>query len=223
MTPTVLLGELDERTVKTISSVLIQQRGCNIVWEKDGESLIRRFEAANGFQAIIISTMLYKMNGCYVCGRLRKMSNVPIIMLTNTLDDRELQACFSSGADVCLNRPVSPKLLLARFDNLLWRSGYDCKREKLFCNGLLLDYNRHILYLDGNPVSLPPRQLDLLYYLMRNRGIVLTRAQLLQNVWQSDYDGNERTLDTHIKCLRNILGKYRDHIVTLRKVGYKFI
>lgn len=161
---------------------------------------------------------------CAACRKLRMTdASTPIIVLAHESRERGLWPYYESGADMCIGWPVSERLLLARFDSLLRRSGFEPCRDVITRGELCLDYASSTLTIDEyRKIKLPTRQLELLYCLMSNSGIVMSREQLLRNAWETDYDGSDRTLDTHIKCLRAVLGEYGRYIKTLRKIGYCF-
>ena len=165
--------------------------------------------------------MMPLMDGFEVCRTIREYSKVPVVMLTARTAERDELTGFGCGADEYISKPFSPKILVARVKALLRRSGAD-KQELLTAEGITLDKSAHEVTVDGKPVDLSFKEFELLAYLMENRGIALSREKILNNVWDYDYFGDARTIDTHIKKLRGKLGGRGDYIRTIWRMGYKF-
>lgn len=192
---------------------------------------IEYLEASNGYEAIdlvknnnfdvvIMDIMMPKMDGYTAVKEIRKFSNVPFIMLSARSEEYDKLTCFDIGADDYVTKPFSPRELIARIKAVTKRNQSTNSMYKF--KGLEIDCNAHEVYVDGSAIYLTPKEYDLLIYLIENKNIALSRENLLENIWGYDFYGDDRTVDTHVKTLRNNLGKYRDFIVTIRKVGYKF-
>ncbi len=191
-------------------------------------------EASNGFEAvekslskdydcIIMDIMMPELDGFSACKEIRKKKNTPIIMLSALGEEYDKVHGFDLGIDDYVVKPFSPKELMMRINAILKRvQGSSIVHEQIQIKGLLIDFTGRIVTIDGQKVDLSPKEYELLSYLIKNRGIALTREKLLQNVWGYDFFGDDRTLDTHIKLLRRNLGEYGQYIVTLRGVGYRF-
>lgn len=188
-------------------------------------------EASNGYEAIdkvkndafdivIMDIMMPKMDGYQAVKEIRKFSNVPFIILSARGEEYDKLTCFDIGVDDYVTKPFSPRELIARIKAVTNRNK---NMQKVYTfKGLTIDDNAHEVSIDQEKIYLTPKEYDLLMYLITNKNIALTRENLLENIWGYDFYGDDRTVDTHIKTLRNNLGKYRDFIVTIRKVGYKF-
>ncbi len=188
-------------------------------------------EASDGYQAIelvkneefdvvIMDIMMPKMDGYQAVKEIRKFSKVPFIMLSARNEEYDKLTCFDIGVDDYVTKPFSPRELIARIKAVTKRNQ---KNQALYkFQGLKVDVEAHEVFVDGMKLNLTPKEYDLLLYLIENKNIALTRENLLTNIWGYDFFGDDRTVDTHIKTLRNSLGKYRDFIATVRKVGYKF-
>lgn len=198
-------------------------------------------EAENGMEAvekcrqqdydlIIMDVMMPKLDGYSASKEIKKHKNIPIIMLSARAEEYDKLFGFEIGADDYVVKPFSPKELMARVKAVLTRSkaavqsaeAQTEKRERLVFEGLEIDMAGREVYVDGKKAAMTPKEYDLLFYLVRNKGLALTRDRLLESVWGYDFFGDDRTVDTHIKMLRNSLGAYRRFIVTLRGMGYKF-
>lgn len=191
-------------------------------------------EAENGMQAvelcrqqdfdlIIMDVMMPDLDGFSACREIRKTSAVPILMLSARGEEYDKLHGFELGIDDYVVKPFSPKELMMRVGAILKRSGAKSEsREVVDIGDLRVDFTARRVTLEGKPLDLSPKEYDLLFYLVRNCGIALTREKLLSEIWGYDFFGDDRTLDTHIKLLRRQLGPYADHITTLRGVGYRF-
>ena len=191
-------------------------------------------EAENGMQAvelccqqdfdlIIMDVMMPDLDGFSACREIRKTSAVPILMLSARGEEYDKLHGFELGIDDYVVKPFSPKELMMRVGAILKRSGAKSEsREVVDIGDLRVDFTARRVTLEGKPLDLSPKEYDLLFYLVRNRGIALTREKLLSEIWGHDFFGDDRTLDTHIKLLRRQLGPYADRITTLRGVGYRF-
>ncbi len=216
----VLLVEDEDNIRKLVSSYLVKE-GFNVIEASDGEEAIKKFDLEYDFSLIILDVMMPKLDGYQVAAYIRKESDVPILMLTAR--DAEIDEIngFNSGADEYIAKPFSPKILVARVKNLLKRTSQNSMQD-FEMDGISIKYRERLVLIDGEKAMLTPKEFDLLYYLIQNKNIVLTRSQILSTVWGWDYFGDDRTVDTHIKCLRSKIGRYDKNIVTVRKIGYKF-
>ena len=179
----------------------------------------------NTYDLIIMDIMMPELDGFGAVEQIRKFSNTPIIMLSARGEEYDRLTGFESGVDDYVIKPFSPKELMMRIAAVLRRAGGDQKNDaknSFVYEGLSIDYAARVVTVDGERVRLTPREYELLYYMVNNKGIALTREQLISKVWGYDFFGDDRTLDTHIKLLRKSLGKYANLIVTLRGVGYRF-
>ena len=185
----------------------------------DGKEAVEKAKATN-YDLIIMDIMMPHMDGYLACKEIKKFKNVPFIMLSARSEEYDKLIGFDLGIDDYVTKPFSPKELVARVKAILKRSNKI--EDKLVFEGLEIDELAHEVKVDGKKVNLTPKEFELLRYLVANKNIALTREQLLINIWGYDFYGDDRTVDTHIKTLRNNLGKYRKFIVTVRAVGYKF-
>lgn len=191
-------------------------------------------EASNGIQAlgmcdreefdlIILDIMMPEMDGFSVCEKIRKSKNIPIIMLSARGEEYDKIHGFEMGIDDYVVKPFSPRELMMRVRAVISRNNASKEKHDVFQKeGLKIDFTGRIVSIDGKVISMTPKEYDLLFYFVNNRGVALTRGRLITEVWGYDYYGDDRTLDTHIKLLRNSLGEYRKFLVTLRGVGYRF-
>lgn len=193
-------------------------------------------EAENGMEAvnlcrehdydiIIMDVMMPRLDGFSACKEIRKKKNIPVIMLSARGEEYDKLFGFEIGIDDYVVKPFSPKELMARVRAVLSRRGTAAAQpmnQKLQYEGLEIDLAGREVYVDGQRASMTPKEYDLLFYLVKNKGLALTRDKLLEEVWGYDFFGDDRTVDTHIKMLRGSLGVYRKFIVTLRGMGYKF-
>ena len=177
------------------------------------------------FDVVILDVMMPELDGFSVCRALRKFSQVPVLMLSARGEEYDRIHGFELGVDDYVVKPFSPRELMMRVHVIISRHNseqQDSQHEYVQYGGLLIDFAARLVYIDGVRTEISPKVYDLLTYLVRNKGLALTREQLLSNVWGYDFYGDDRTLDTHIKLLRLALGPYRDYIVTIRGVGYRF-
>jgi len=220
---TVLLVE-DERRLREIVSDYFRNEGFEVIEAEDGKQALELF-AEHSVDLIILDIMLPEIDGWSVCRRVRKESAVPIIMLTARSDEDDTLLGFELGADEYVTKPFSPKILVARAKTLLKRAdGAVGQVEENMLSLAGIDVNRlsRTVTVEGEEVILTHKEFELLVYLMENKGIVLSRQHLLDQLWGYDYFGDDRTVDTHIKKLRNKLGDKAKHIGTVIRVGYKF-
>ncbi len=190
-------------------------------------------EAENGQEAldiikneeidlVVLDIMMPKMDGLNFLKEMKKISNIPVIILSARTEEYDKLAGFNLGTDDYLTKPFSPKELIARIKAILKRCGTNLDNMYIY-KDLTVDYEAHSVYINNKELKLTPKEYELLCYFIENKNIALSREQLLSNLWGYDFYGDDRTVDTHIKMLRNNLGKYRDLIITVRGVGYKFV
>lgn len=177
------------------------------------------------FDLIIMDVMMPELDGFSACREIRKTSDTPVLMLSARGEEYDRIHGFELGVDDYVVKPFSPKELMMRVGAILKRAKGgigDSQREMVSFGGLTVDFTGRIVYIDGKRVDMTPKEYELLFYMVKNRGIALTREKLINEVWGYDFMGDDRTLDTHIKLLRKSLGPYSGYIVTLRGVGYRF-
>ena len=191
------------------------------------------YEAADGMQAvkmcrdfdfdiIIMDVMMPRLDGFSAVKEIKKIKNIPVIMLSARGEEYDKLFGFEMGKDDYVTKPFSPKEVMARINAVLKRRGYEEPKDVVVFEGLTIDMAGRNIFVDGEKVELTPKEYEILFYFVKNRGIALTREKLLMDVWGFDFYGDDRTVDTHIKMLRSNLKQYRKFIVTLRGLGYKF-
>ncbi|AQQ64240.1 MULTISPECIES: response regulator transcription factor [Bacillus] len=223
MNKTVLLVE-DERRLREIVSDYFRNEGFEVIEAEDGKKALELF-AEHEIDLIMLDIMLPEIDGWSVCRRIRKESAVPIIMLTARSDEDDTLLGFELGADEYVTKPFSPKVLVARAKTLLKRAEGAvgvAEENAMSLAGIEVNRLSRTVLVDGEEIILTHKEFELLVYLMENKGIVLSRQHLLDQLWGYDYYGDDRTVDTHIKKLRNKLGDKAKHIGTVIRVGYKF-
>ena len=214
----ILLVE-DEENLRHIIASYLRKEGFAVVEAGDGEDALQKF-TDDEFSLIVLDLMLPKKNGYDVCKSIRTQSQVPVLMLTSRDTEQDELSGFSCGADEYITKPFSPDILMARIKSLLKRCNLLLETE-LQIEDLQLNYRQRTVHYKNQRLFLTPKEFELLYYLVNNRKIALSREQILNQVWGYDYYGDTRTVDTHIKCLRAKLGDFGSYIITVRKFGYK--
>lgn len=209
----------DEENIRKVIREYLEFEGFLCFEASNGEEAIKMCKE-NSYDLIVLDIMMPKIDGFTVAKEIRKKSNVPIIMLSARGEEYDKLYGFDVGIDDYVTKPFSPKELVARIKANLKRN--TIMNEEISYLGLKIDTLGHNVYVDDKKINLTNKEYELLLYLIKNKNIVLTREQILNNVWNMDYLGEERTIDTHIKTLRSLLGKYKTLIVTVRGVGYKF-
>lgn len=212
----------DESRMRKLVSDFLTRKGYIVVEAGDGEEALDRFYADKDISLVILDVMMPKMNGWDVCREIRKNSKVPIIMLTAKSDESSELNGFECGADEYIAKPFSPKILTARVDALIRRSYSIDSSEVTDVGGIIIDKAAHIVKIDGQEIDLSFKEFELLTYFVDNKGLALSREKILNNVWNYDYFGDARTIDTHVKKLRKKLGDKGDYIKTIWGMGYKF-
>jgi len=215
----------DEQKIRELIRKYAEFEGHTVSEAENGMEAVQVFKKGD-YDIIIMDIMMPVLDGLSAAREIRKISEVPIIMLSARGEEYDKIGGFQSGADDYVVKPFSPKELMLRVDAIMKRTSKPKtvgeKRDVFEYQGLKVDFTARIVYIDGSPVQLSPKEYDLLFYMIRNRNIALTREKLVCEVWGYDFFGDDRTLDTHIKLLRRSLGKYSDLIITLRGVGYRF-
>ncbi len=212
----------DESRMRKLLKDFFSKNGYRVVEAADGEEAVELFYSARDIALIILDVMMPKLDGYGVAEEIRKNSNVPIIMLTAKSDERDELKGFRLGIDEYITKPFSPKILVARVEAVLRRSLDKTEDKLLSADGIVLNQRAHEVTVDGEPVELSYKEFELLNYFLVNQGLALTRDKILSNVWNYDYFGDARTIDTHVKKLRAKLGKKGSHIKTVWGYGYKF-
>ena len=212
----------DESRMRKLVSDFLTRKGYIVIEAGDGEEALDRFYADKDISLVILDVMMPKMNGWDVCREIRKNSKVPIIMLTAKSDESSELNGFECGADEYIAKPFSPKILTARVDALIRRSYSIDSSELTDVGGIIIDKAAHIVKIDGQEIDLSFKEFELLTYFVDNKGLALSREKILNNVWNYDYFGDARTIDTHVKKLRKKLGDKGDYIKTIWGMGYKF-
>lgn len=216
----ILVVDDESRMRKLVRDFLVRSN-YDVVEAADGAEAVDVFFAQKDIALIVLDVMMPKMDGWQVCREIRAYSQVPIIMLTAKSDERDELQGFSLGVDEYISKPFSPKILVARIEAILRRTNQTGKEEILSACGIEVDKAAHMVTIDGATVDLSYKEFELLVYFMENKGIALSREKILNNVWNYDYFGDARTIDTHVKKLRSKLGDKGDVIKTIWGMGYK--
>lgn len=216
----ILVVDDESRMRKLVSDFLVKD-GYQVLEAEDGEEALRIFFEENDIALIILDVMMPRMDGWQTCREIRASSKVPIIMLTAKSDERDELLGFELGVDEYISKPFSPKILVARAGAILRRTMQASAETKLEIGGITVDKSAHIVTIDGKEVELSFKEFELLVYFMENKGIALSREKILNSVWNYDYFGDARTIDTHVKKLRSKLGGKGDLIKTIWGLGYK--
>ncbi|MGO5165728.1 MULTISPECIES: response regulator transcription factor [unclassified Candidatus Paralachnospira] len=211
----------DESRMRKLVSDFLTKKNFVVVEAGDGEEAVDLFFEQKDISLIIMDVMMPKMDGYEAVKTIRQYSQVPIIMLTAKSEERDELQGFQLGIDEYISKPFSPKILVARVEALLRRSG-TVKTDSVQVGGIVLDKAAHQVTVDGKPVDLSFKEFELLTYFVENQGIALSRENILNHVWNYDYFGDARTIDTHVKKLRSKLGSKGDYIKTVWGMGYKF-
>lgn len=212
----------DEARMRKLVKDFLTKSGYDVIEAEDGSQALDLFYDQKDIALIILDVMMPKVDGWEVCREIRQYSKVPIIMLTAKSDERDELQGFSLGVDEYISKPFSPKILVARVEAILRRAGQLDREEILEAGGIVIDKAAHSVTIDGKPVELSYKEFELLTYFLENKGIALSREKILNNVWNYDYFGDARTIDTHVKKLRSKMGRKGDLIRTIWGMGYKF-
>lgn len=215
----------DERNIRAGLREYAEFEGHTVTEASDGMEAVAICRGRD-FDLIIMDVMMPKLDGFSACKEIRKTKDIPVLMLSARGEEYDKLFGFEVGIDDYVVKPFSPKEVMARVNVIVSRNRQCMQKtdspKQLRFDGLAIDMAGRTVTVDGRRAELTPKETDLLFYLVRNRNIALTRDQLLRDVWGYDYYGDDRTVDTHIKMLRGSLGPYKDAIVTLRSIGYKF-
>ena len=212
----------DESRMRKLVKVFLTKKNFQVLEAGNGEEAMDIFYEEKDIALIILDVMMPKMDGWEVCREIRKNSKVPIIMLTARSDERDELLGFDLGVDEYISKPFSPKILVARVEAILRRTGQSNPEDVLSAGGIVIDKAAHLATVDGNPMELSFKEFELLTYFLENEGIALSREKILNSVWNYDYFGDARTIDTHVKKLRSKMGDKGEYIKTVWGMGYKF-
>ena len=217
----VLVVDDEARMRKLVRDFLVKKE-FEVIEAEDGEQAVDLFFADKDIALVILDVMMPKMDGWQVCREIRGYSKVPIIMLKAKSDERDELLGFELGVDEYISKPFSPKILVARVEAILRRTGGIVADDILRAGAIELNKAAHEVKIDGKNVDLSYKEFELLTYFIQNQGIALSREKILNSVWNYDYFGDARTIDTHVKKLRSKLGERGDYIKTIWGMGYKF-
>lgn len=212
----------DESRMRKLVRDFLVRKGYVILEAANGEEAMDLFYEHKDIAMILLDVMMPKMDGYAVCREIRKHSKVPIIMLTARSEERDELLGFELGVDEYISKPFSPKIMVARVEAILRRTNQMESEEKLVAGDLIIDKAAHQIMMKGQVLELSYKEFELLTYFVENKGIALSREKILNNVWNYDYFGDARTIDTHVKKLRSKLGENGNYIKTIWGMGYKF-
>lgn len=211
----------DESRMRKLVKDFLNKQGYEVLEAADGEQALDIFYEDKEIALIILDVMMPKLNGWDVCREIRENSKVPIIMLTARGDENDELLGFELGVDEYISKPFSPKILVARVEAILRRTNKLNTEERLEFEGIVIDKTAHQVKVDDKPIELSFKEFELLTYFVENAGIALSREKILNHVWNYDYFGDARTIDTHVKKLRSKMGDKGDYIKTIWGMGYK--
>lgn len=212
----------DEVRMRKLVRDFLEKKGYAVLEAGDGMEAMDLFYKEKDISLIILDIMMPRMDGWQVCREVRQTSKVPVIMLTARSDERDELQGFELGVDEYISKPFSPRILVARVEAVLRRSNSMMEDTAKDIGGIIIDKAAHLVKVDGSVVDLSFKEFELLTYFVKNQGIALSREKILNNVWNYDYFGDARTIDTHVKKLRNKLGDKGNYIKTIWGMGYKF-
>ena len=212
----------DESRMRKLVRDFLVKKDFIVLEAEDGAQAVDIFFSTKDISLIILDVMMPKMDGWQVCREIRELSDVPIIMLTAKSDEIDELLGFDLGVDEYISKPFSPKILVARVEAILRRSNLLNDDSIITAGEITLNKSAHEVTVEGKPVELSFKEFELLNYFMDNQGLALSREKILNSVWNYDYFGDARTIDTHVKKLRSKLGKEGDYIKTIWGMGYKF-
>lgn len=211
----------DESRMRKLVKDFLSKKNFEVMEAENGEQAVDLFFKTKDISLIILDVMMPKMDGWQVCREIRQYSKVPIIMLTAKSDEKDELLGFELGVDEYISKPFSPKILVARVEAILRRVNPN-EEEIVDVGGIVLDKTAHQVKIDGVNIDLSFKEFELLSYFVTNQGVALSRERILNNVWNYDYFGDARTIDTHVKKLRSKMGPKGDYIKTIWGMGYKF-
>ncbi|HEY9574791.1 MAG TPA: response regulator transcription factor [Lachnospiraceae bacterium] len=217
----ILVVDDEVRMRKLVKDFLVRQN-YEVIEAENGEEAVDIFLEDKNIALIVLDVMMPKMDGWQVCREIRQHSDVPIIMLTARGDERDELLGFEVGVDEYISKPFSPKILVARIEAILRRSKAVDLGKNLEAGGIVINKSAHQVTVDGSSIELSFKEFELLAYFLENQGLALSREKILNAVWNYDYFGDARTVDTHVKKLRSKIGKKGDFIKTIWGLGYKF-
>ena len=212
----------DEALMRKLVKDFLVKKEYEVIEAEDGEQALDIFYLDKSISLIILDVIMPKMNGWQVCREIRETSKVPIIMLTSKATETDELQGFELGVDEYISKPFSPKILVARVDALLRRTNKSDSSDVLDYGGIVINRAAHEVTVDGKSVELSFKEFELLSFFLENEGIALSREKILNNVWNYDYFGDARTIDTHVKKLRSKMGEKGKYIKTIWGMGYKF-
>lgn len=212
----------DESRMRKLVNDFLTKKGYEVIEAADGEEAVEKFYMDKEIDLIILDVMMPRMDGWEVCREIRKESKIPIVMLTAKSEEHDELLGFELGVDEYISKPFSPKILVARVDALLRRSNKLDASDLVEAGNIVIDKTAHQVKVSGTPIELSFKEFELLLYFIENKGIALSREKILNNVWNYDYFGDARTIDTHVKKLRSKLGASGEYIKTIWGMGYKF-
>ena len=212
----------DESRMRKLVKDFLTKKNFQVLEAGNGEEAMDIFYEEKDIALIILDVMMPKMDGWEVFREIRKNSKVPIIMLTARSDERDELLGFDLGVDEYISKPFSPKILVARVEAILRRTGQNNPEDVISAGGIVIDKAAHLATVDGKPMELSFKEFELLTYFLENQGIALSREKILNSVWNYDYFGDARTIDTHVKKLRSKMGDKGEYIKTVWGMGYKF-
>ena len=210
----------DEKLIRDVIKEYAYAENYEVLEAENGLDAIEKVKQNPNIDIVIMDIMMPKLDGYSASTEIKKIHDIPIIMLSAREEEYDKLTGFDIGIDDYITKPFSPKELIARIKAVLKRVNGDL--EQYIYEDLEINYNAHVVKIEGEELKLTPKEYELLCYFVKNQNIALSREQLLSKLWGYDFFGDDRTIDTHIKMLRNNLGKYRDLIVTVRGMGYKF-
>ena len=217
----VLVVDDESRMRKLVKDFLLKSN-YDVIEAEDGVQAVDIFFAQKDIALVVLDVMMPKMDGFQVCREIRSYSKVPIIMLTAKSDERDELQGFELGVDEYISKPFSPKILVARIEAILRRTNQGAHAGVMKAGGIEVNKDAHMVKIDGRDIELSYKEFELLTYFMENRGIALSREKILNHVWNYDYFGDARTIDTHVKKLRSKMGEKGEMIKTIWGMGYKF-
>lgn len=212
----------DEELIRNVVKEYALHEGYQVIEAMDGIEAIQLVKEVQDIDCMVLDIMMPKMDGLKAYQEIKNIKNIPTIILSARSDEYDKLSGFDLGIDDYLTKPFSPKELMARIKAIMKRWNPDIE-ERYFYEALCINTKAHVVTLHEKELSLTPKEYDLLLYFLQNKNIALSREQLLNKIWGYDFYGDDRTIDTHIKMLRSNLLEYRDHIVTVRGMGYKFV
>ena len=222
MEQTKILVVDDEARMRKLVKDFLTIKGYQVIEAGDGEEAVEIFFQQKDIALILLDVMMPKMDGWEVLKTIRLHSKVPIIMLTARGEERDELQGFDLGVDEYISKPFSPKILVARVEAILRRTGQTGAEDVLSAGGIVIDKAAHLATVDDKPMDLSFKEFELLTYFLENQGIALSREKILNSVWNYDYFGDARTIDTHVKKLRSKMGDKGEYIKTVWGMGYKF-